>query len=40
MTSWLNSPSDRRNILLPDVVDIGIGRVGTVWVMMLGRAGC
>jgi len=40
MTSWLNSPGHRRNILLRDVVDIGIGRVGTMWVMMLGRAGC
>ena len=40
MTSWLNSPGHRRNILLRDVVDIGIGRVGTMWVMMLGRVGC
>jgi len=39
MTSWINSPGHRRNILLSDATEYGIGRSGTTWVMMFGR-GC
>lgn len=39
MTAWMNSPGHRRNILLGDVVDFGIGSADTHWVMLLGR-GC
>lgn len=39
MEDWMNSAGHRRNILLSDARDIGIGRAGNIWVMMLGR-GC
>lgn len=39
MTSWMGSAAHRRNILLPDTTDYGIGRVGNYWVQMFGR-GC
>jgi len=37
--SWMNSAGHRRNILLSDARDFGIGRVDNVWVLLLGR-GC
>lgn len=33
---WMNSAGHRRNILLPDAREFGIGRAGTMWVLMLG----
>lgn len=39
MTAWMKSQGHRRNILLSDATEFGIGQVGTMWVMMLGR-GC
>jgi len=39
MTSWMNSSGHRRNILLADATEHGLGRVGTMWVLVLGR-GC
>lgn len=39
MTAWMNSPPHRRNIMLSDTAEFGIGRVGDMWVMMFGR-GC
>lgn len=39
MTAWMNSSGHRRNILLADATEFGIGRVGTMWVLMMGR-GC
>lgn len=39
MTAWFNSPGHRRNILLPDAAQYGVGRAGNVWVMTFGR-GC
>lgn len=39
MTSWMNSPGHRRNILSPRATEYGIGRVGTMWVLMMG-SGC
>ncbi|MCF2870001.1 CAP domain-containing protein [Octadecabacter sp. G9-8] len=39
MTGWMNSSGHRRNILLPDATEFGIGRVNNMWVLMLGR-GC
>jgi uncharacterized protein YkwD len=37
MTEWMNSSGHRRNILLSDARDYGLGRVGNMWVLMLGR---
>ncbi|MCF2904557.1 CAP domain-containing protein [Octadecabacter sp. CECT 8868] len=39
VVGWMNSPGHRRNILLADATEIGVGRVGTMWVLMMGR-GC
>ncbi|MEN8919351.1 MAG: CAP domain-containing protein [Octadecabacter sp.] len=39
MTAWMNSAGHRRNILLGDAREFGIGRVNDHWVMLLGR-GC
>lgn len=39
MTAWTNSPGHRRNILLRDAKQFGIGRFENHWVMLLGR-GC
>ena len=39
VTEWMDSPGHRRNILLRDATEFGIGRVGNMWVLMLGR-GC
>lgn len=39
MTEWMNSSGHRRNILLSDARDYGLGRVGNMWVLMMGR-GC
>ncbi|MGJ8609873.1 MAG: CAP domain-containing protein [Octadecabacter sp.] len=39
MSAWMNSAGHRRNILLGDAREFGIGRVGDIWVLMMGR-GC
>lgn len=39
MEAWMNSSGHRRNILLRDARDYGIGLSGDTWVMLLGR-GC
>ena len=39
MTAWMNSPGHRRNILLSDAEEYGVGRFNNHWVMLLGR-GC
>ncbi len=39
MTAWMTSPGHRRNILLRDAQQFGIGRFNNHWVMLLGR-GC
>ena len=39
MTAWMNSPGHRRNILLRDAEEFGVGRFNNHWVVMLGR-GC
>lgn len=39
MTAWMNSAGHRRNILLRDAREFGIGRFDNHWVMLLGR-GC
>ena len=39
VSAWMNSAGHRRNILLPDAKEFGIGRAGDIWVLMLGR-GC
>jgi len=39
MDEWMASPGHRRNILLRDAVQFGLGREGNMWVLMLGR-GC
>lgn len=39
MTGWMNSAGHRRNILLRDATQFGLGRAGNTWVLMLGR-GC
>lgn len=39
INGWMNSPGHRRKILLVDATEFGIGQVGTMWVLMLGR-GC
>lgn len=36
---WMNSSGHRRNILLGRASEFGIGRSGTVWVLMMG-SGC
>lgn len=36
---WMGSPPHRRNILLPDIREFGIGRAETHWVLVLGT-GC
>jgi len=40
MTAWQNSPGHRRNLLDPNMVEVGLGRVGNYWTMMLGAPGC
>lgn len=39
MDAWMASPGHRRNILLRDAVQFGLGREGNMWVLVLGR-GC
>jgi uncharacterized protein YkwD len=39
LTGWMGSPGHRRNILLSDAKEFGIGRFENHWVMLLGR-GC
>jgi len=39
MQSWMDSAGHRRNILLSNAREFGIGRSGTMWVMMIG-SGC
>ena len=39
VTAWMNSAGHRRNILLADVTEYGIGHVGNKWVLLMGR-GC
>lgn len=39
MAAWMSSSGHRRNILLGDATEFGIGRVGNIWVQMFGR-GC
>ncbi len=36
---WMGSDGHRRNILLSDATEFGIGRAGNVWVLVMGR-GC
>lgn len=38
VTAWMNSSGHRRNILLGDATEFGIGRVGNMWVLMMGRS--
>lgn len=35
--AWMDSPSHRRTMINPDVEDLGLGREGATWVMMVGR---
>ena len=37
VAQWMTSSGHRRNILLDDATGFGIGRVGNIWVLMLGR---
>jgi uncharacterized protein YkwD len=39
VTAWMNSSGHRRNILLREATEFGIGRVDNMWVLVLGR-GC
>ncbi|SLN22763.1 CAP domain-containing protein [Pseudooctadecabacter jejudonensis] len=39
MEAWMTSSGHRRNILLSDVTEFGIGRTANNWVLVLGR-GC
>ncbi len=39
VSEWMTSAGHRRNILLGDATQFGVGRVGNMWVLMLGR-GC
>lgn len=39
MEAWMQSSGHRRNILLPNAREFGIGRSGTMWVLMMG-SGC
>ncbi len=39
MASWMGSTGHRRNILLADATQFGIGRVNNTWVQVFGR-GC
>jgi len=37
--SWMNSPAHRSNMLKTGVTEYGLGRVGNMWVLMIGE-GC
>jgi len=39
MAAWMQSSGHRRNILMPNAVEFGIGRSGNIWVLMMG-SGC
>lgn len=39
VTEWMGSSGHRRNILLRDAREFGVGRSGNTWVLMLGT-GC
>lgn len=39
VNTWMGSAGHRVNILQNDATEFGIGRVGTMWVLMMGR-GC
>ena len=39
VAGWMASSGHRRNILLAEAREFGIGRAGTMWVLMMGR-GC
>lgn len=37
MTSWMESPGHRANVLLPDVTSYGVGHAGSYWVLDLAK---
>ncbi len=37
VAAWMKSTGHRRNLLKPDVTQIGVAHVGHVWVLVLGR---
>lgn len=39
MDAWMTLSGHRRNILLADATEFGIGRAGDMWVLVMGR-GC
>ncbi len=40
MTSWMNSPGHRRNMLDPRATELGFAQAGDIWVMVLGSSNC
>ncbi len=38
VSAWMGSPSHRRNILSSNAREFGLGRVGTMWVLVLGSS--
>ncbi len=40
MGGWAMSPGHRKNLLSKEAREFGLARVGTTWVMVLGRSGC
>jgi uncharacterized protein YkwD len=40
MGGWAMSPGHWKNILSKEAREFGLARVGTTWVMVLGRSGC
>ncbi|MEJ6477065.1 MAG: CAP domain-containing protein [Octadecabacter sp.] len=38
VSAWMGSPSHRRNILSRNAREFGLGRVGTMWVLVLGSS--
>lgn len=40
MGGWAMSPGHRKNMLSKEAREFGLARVGTTWVMVLGRSGC
>lgn len=39
MDAWMQSSGHRRNLLLANASEYGVGRVGDMWVLMMGQ-GC
>ncbi len=37
VTLWMNSPGHRRNLLNPQVTQMGLAHVRAIWVLVLGR---